>query len=329
MGQLTFPLHPQGGISWYAPPRPTVSSVELRLVSAESILDSMVTRWNQQLARPPAVAVHSVGLSERPPRVISVPISPPVVRVQSFEFAASGEASSDSPGGSAPGPCPHQGRRDDRCTAVSSAPPHGHTDEHALPATGSTRIKPPSDVIKLGDRLHYLLQPSLESLLAERSLAFPSHPFPFQLEGIAFLYPRHAAILADEMGLGKTMQAITGIRLLIRCAEIRRVLVVCPKALVTNWQREFALWAPELPLLVIEGNQTRRLWQWQLPDMPVRIVNYELLCRDRHEGGPWDSRSRIRGESWPVALLLRDRIAPPLRGFDGAHRSTPAGPKRN
>ena len=47
----------------------------------------------------------------------------------------------------------------------------------------------------------------------------PCQPFAFQLEGVAFLYPRHAAILADEMGLGKTMQAITAIRLLLRAAK--------------------------------------------------------------------------------------------------------------
>ena len=48
-----------------------------------------------------------------------------------------------------------------------------------------------------------------ESLIGAGSLAFPFQPFPYQFEGVAFLYPRHAAILADEMGLGKTMQAIT------------------------------------------------------------------------------------------------------------------------
>ena len=85
----------------------------------------------------------------------------------------------------------------------------------------------------------YLLQPPLESLLAERSLRFPFRPFHYQGEGIAFLYPRQAAILADEMGLGKTMQAITTIRLLMHRHELRCVLLICPKPLVTNWQREW------------------------------------------------------------------------------------------
>jgi hypothetical protein len=78
-----------------------------------------------------------------------------------------------------------------------------------------TRLKPPKDLIKLEDRLRLLLQPPLESLLAASDLRFPFRPFHFQLDGIAFLYPRHQAVLADEMGLGKTMQAITAVRLLI------------------------------------------------------------------------------------------------------------------
>jgi SNF2 family DNA or RNA helicase len=50
---------------------------------------------------------------------------------------------------------------------------------------------------------------------------------------------------------------------------------------VTNWQREFARWAPELPLAVIEGDQFKRQWQWNLDDVPVKVANYELLTRDR------------------------------------------------
>ena len=110
-------------------------------------------------------------------------------------------------------------------------------------------------MIDLKDRLSLVLEPPLETLLAGESLDFPAQPFPFQLAGVAFLYPRCAALLADEMGLGKTMQAITAMRLLFRTGQIRRVLLVCPKPLVTNWRREFQLWAPELPLSAIEGDR--------------------------------------------------------------------------
>ena len=148
-------------------------------------------------------------------------------------------------------------------------------------APARTRIKPPGDVIKLEDRLFYMLQPSLETLIGEGALSFPFHPFPYQFEGVAFLYPRFAAILADEMGLGKTMQAITALRLLLHAGELRTALLVCPKPLVTNWQREFSQWAPELPVTVIEGDQARRRWQWKQSETPVKIANYELLQRDR------------------------------------------------
>lgn len=145
----------------------------------------------------------------------------------------------------------------------------------------STKIRPPHNIIKLEDRLYYLLQPPLETLLANRSLEFPCTPFAYQLEGIGFLYPRHAAMLADEMGLGKTMQAITTIRLLATAGEVRQVLIICPKPLVTNWQREFTRWSPEIPLTIIEGNLKRREWLWNTADTLVKLVNYEIVMRDK------------------------------------------------
>jgi SNF2 family DNA or RNA helicase len=153
-------------------------------------------------------------------------------------------------------------------------------DDAALSAK-RTRIAPPADVIKLSERFFYLLQPDLETILETSSLEFPRQPFPFQFDGMAFLMPRHGAVLADEMGLGKSMQAISSIRLLVRSGQARRVLVVCPKGLVSNWTRELADWAPEILVAVIEGDQQRRRWQWSLADVPVKIANYEALVRDR------------------------------------------------
>ena len=145
-----------------------------------------------------------------------------------------------------------------------------------------TRFKPPGDVIKLGDRLFYLLQPPLESLLGGNTLEFPFEPFPYQYSGVSFLFPRNQAVLADEMGLGKTMQCITAIRMLIRSSRVDRVLLICPKPLVTNWQREFELWAPEIPVIPVNGNQANRSWLWLRDQTSVKIANYELLTRDEH-----------------------------------------------
>ena len=170
---------------------------------------------------------------------------------------------------------------------VALADKKNHADEKPSPGDNATpdrqkhtRIKPPSDVIKLQDRLFYLLQPPLETLLSGREMTFPFQPFHFQYAGIAFLFPRHSAILADEMGLGKTMQAITAIRLLLRTKQIKRVLMICPKPLVTNWLREFATWAPEITVAAVEGNQQQRRWHWQADRAMVKVANYELLTRD-------------------------------------------------
>ncbi|MEM1069700.1 MAG: DEAD/DEAH box helicase [Planctomycetota bacterium] len=143
------------------------------------------------------------------------------------------------------------------------------------------RIKPPNEVVKLQDRLFYLLQPPLDSLVGSGQMTFPFEPFPYQLDGIAFLFPRYAAILADEMGLGKTMQAISTIRMLVCSGEARSILLVCPKPLVTNWIREFQVWAPEIPITTIEGPAAKREFQWRARQVPVVIANYELLMRDR------------------------------------------------
>ena len=149
------------------------------------------------------------------------------------------------------------------------------------PGKRSGRIKPPGDVVKLQDRLYYLLQPPLDLLVGSGQLNFPFQPFPYQLDGIAFLFPRYACVLADEMGLGKTMQAVSTIRLLICSGELRNILLVCPKPLVSNWLREFSLWAPEIPVTTIGGNSAKRAFQWATPEAPVKIANYELLMRDK------------------------------------------------
>ena len=160
-----------------------------------------------------------------------------------------------------------------------------HDDESetdaAKPRKTITRIRPPGDLVRLEDRLYYVLQPPMETIIQSAKLTFPFQPFPYQLEGVAFLFPRDAAILADEMGLGKTMQAITAIRMLLLSGELKNVLLICPKPLVTNWMREFRQWAPEIPIAIIEGDSAKRNWIWTNPQAPVKIANYELMMRDR------------------------------------------------
>ena len=164
----------------------------------------------------------------------------------------------------------------DASNATSSA-----SDQPSPPRPrGATKFQPPADGLSLRDRVFYALQPPVEAWLTDRSIHLPAQPFPYQAQGIAFLVPRWHALLGDEMGLGKTMQAIVAIRMLLGSGMVRRVLLVCPKSLVSNWVREFRAWAGDVPTLTLEGPTRRRHALWELPQMPVKIVNYELLSRD-------------------------------------------------
>ncbi len=208
---------------------------------------------------PIEVRTQPLAIEADPPAVITLKVSAQRPRINSFTFPEAPQSVSPSL----------------RLPVAPSLRPS------VPPRKAATRIRPPGDVVKLHDRLYYVLQPPLETLLALGALHFPFEPFAYQYQGVAFLYPRYSAVLADEMGLGKTMQAITAIRMLLRSGEIRSVLLICPKPLVTNWQREFNLWAPEIPLSIIEGDAAKRRWQWTQQAAPVKIANYELLMRDR------------------------------------------------
>lgn len=143
-----------------------------------------------------------------------------------------------------------------------------------------TRLKPSGDALQLKERLLYLLQPPLEQLFGGKQVQLPFKPFPYQMDGIAYLMPRSAALLADEMGLGKTMQAIVAARLLFHAGLIRSALVVCPKPLVANWLRELRQWAEDIPVEVIGGDSSQRRLAWRASATPLKLVNYETLTRD-------------------------------------------------
>ncbi|QDT49292.1 ATP-dependent helicase HepA [Symmachiella dynata] len=177
-----------------------------------------------------------------------------------------------------------------------------------------TRIKPPSDALSLEDRLFYVLQPPLETWLAGQELIMPFEPFPYQYEGIGWMFSQKAALLADEMGLGKTMQTITAIRLLLRSGQVRRVLLVCPKPLIPNWQREFKLWAEELPITTLEGDSARRNMLWNMPGVPILLANYEVVVRDFETFGDdppkydlviLDEAQRIKNRDSRTAAMIR------------------------
>ena len=111
---------------------------------------------------------------------------------------------------------------------------------------------------------------------------------PYQLDGIAFAVGAGRAILADDMGLGKTIQGIGVAELLAREVGIRRVLVVCPVSLKSQWAAEARRFSTRAVQLV-QGSAEERASQYQ-GNVFFTVANYEQILRDITvvEQATWD-----------------------------------------
>jgi SNF2 family DNA or RNA helicase len=103
--------------------------------------------------------------------------------------------------------------------------------------------------------------------------------FPYQKEGVGFVLFRKAAIIADEMGLGKTIQAIAAAILKKQIFGFRKVLVVCPATLKSQWKKEIEKFSDE-KALILSGLPNQRERQYLEGDSFFFIVNYETVLRD-------------------------------------------------
>ncbi|HTV79152.1 MAG TPA: DEAD/DEAH box helicase [Steroidobacteraceae bacterium] len=111
---------------------------------------------------------------------------------------------------------------------------------------------------------------------------------PYQLDGIAFVAGAGRAILADDMGLGKTIQGIGMAELLAREAGIRKVLVVCPASVKSQWRTEILRFSARNCQIVL-GGAAERAVQYE-SNFFFTICNYEQVLRDvlAIERAKWD-----------------------------------------
>ncbi|KAF9123914.1 hypothetical protein BGX30_001202 [Mortierella sp. GBA39] len=84
----------------------------------------------------------------------------------------------------------------------------------------------------------------------------------YQLLGINWLAllwrKKLSGILADEMGLGKTAQVIAFLAHLFENGEDGPFLIVVPTSTLSNWQREFEKFCPDLDVRCYYGSQAER-----------------------------------------------------------------------
>lgn len=109
--------------------------------------------------------------------------------------------------------------------------------------------------------------------------------FPYQREGMLHLAFGERALLADEMGLGKTIQAIAACALLHRLGQARRVLVVTPASLKTEWEEQIRKFTTLDYQLVFGGKQLRlRAYGNRASNAGAfpffTLVNYEQMLGD-------------------------------------------------
>lgn len=143
---------------------------------------------------------------------------------------------------------------------------------------------------------------------------------PYQLDGVAFAVGAGRAILADEMGLGKTIQAIGMAELLAREAGLRKVLIVSPASLKSQWRSEIHRFC-DRDVQLINGGAEQRAEQYR-NECFYTVCNYEQVIRDilPIERVAWDlivldegqriknwetkTSSIIKGLKSPFALVL-------------------------
>ncbi|HEY2147763.1 MAG TPA: SNF2-related protein, partial [Pirellulales bacterium] len=145
---------------------------------------------------------------------------------------------------------------------------------------------------------------------------------PYQLDGVAFAASQGRAVLADDMGLGKTIQGVGTAEFLAREAEVRKVLVVCPASLKSQWRSEIHRFC-ERDVQLIGGRTAERSSQYDNSCF-FTVCNYEQVLRDimAIERVKWDliildEGQRIKNwQSKTAAIIksLRSRFALVLSG---------------
>ena len=103
--------------------------------------------------------------------------------------------------------------------------------------------------------------------------------FPYQREGMLHLAFTERALLADEMGLGKTIQAIAACALLHRLGKARRVLVVTPASLKSEWEEQIQRFTT-LPYQLVYGTRHARLACYREDAPFFTVANFEQMVRD-------------------------------------------------
>ena len=117
------------------------------------------------------------------------------------------------------------------------------------------------------------------------SLFLPDHiistAYPYQIDGIKwlkFLFLNHfGGCLADDMGLGKTFQVISLLEDHEIKSNIKKILIIAPKSLLTNWKKEFEKFDSSYKVGIYHGDKRN---EFDFVDTDVIVTTYNTAYLD-------------------------------------------------
>jgi non-specific serine/threonine protein kinase len=151
---------------------------------------------------------------------------------------------------------------------------------------------------------------------------------PYQKHGFDWLHFLHeykfGGILADDMGLGKTVQVLAYLQSQRERLQVRKAaLLVVPKSLIANWQRESQKFTPDLRFLEYMG-MSRNKDTSIFNDYDVVLTTYGTMLRDVEVLRAYQFGNIILDESQAIKNPL-SKSARAARLLNGEHRIVMTG----
>ena len=166
------------------------------------------------------------------------------------------------------------------------------------------------------DRRDRLLIPPAAHRKALRS--FRLSLYPYQQQAVRKFLATGRMLLADDMGLGKTVQAAAIAHLLVESGRLRRILIIAPASLKSQWVREWRK-ATAIPITDVEGNPTQRAELYARTELGALVANYEQSFRDLPQMQAFAPELVILDEAQRIKNW-QTRTAQTIKRLDVPHR---------
>ncbi|MBU5486742.1 DEAD/DEAH box helicase [Clostridium sp. MSJ-8] len=161
------------------------------------------------------------------------------------------------------------------------------------------------------------------------SLELPSNitnkAFNYQLEGIKwlkFLFLNHlGGCLADDMGLGKTFQVISFLEDNQVKNSIYKVLIIVPKSLLLNWEKEFDKFKSTYKVGIYYGNNRNEFifdnYNIVITTYNIAFLDKEVLNKEKFSILIFDEIQIIKNYKGEISNSLKQLNVPMKIGLSG------------